>query len=369
MRHIYYAYKTYLKSGTMFYNFLSHTVFSKKNKKIGKTLFFDPTYVCPLHCATCNSNRAALAFRGKPHLSVAQLDRIFGEFANEGGNEVKIYGGEPLIVPHIADIVKTVKKHGLSCALSTNAVIATEEKISALVDAGLDSLVVSIDGVGAVYEKVRGKNMFRSFDRGVRSITRVLPEGFSLGFHVTISSINVDGIADVVTYAFERGIRHCSFQYLTVVPSLVDKATESVTGISMDQSLNRWNHPTSLWITKKQMPVLREQIRRVRQIANAKGIFLDIDPALDQTDEQIVFGRFLLKKPCRAFWNEIILGPDGSISPCPMLTHMVLANANNESLRQYFTKNKKLKALRRRMGKDKYLPICSYCCNHAQLMR
>ena len=55
--------------------------------------------------------------------------------------------GEPLLHPHIAEMVFLAKGLGARTEIVTNGLPLTKEKSAALIEAGLDSIVVSVDGV------------------------------------------------------------------------------------------------------------------------------------------------------------------------------------------------------------------------------
>ena len=100
------------------------------------------------------------------------------------------------------------------------------------------------------------------------------------------------------------------------------------------------------------------------------GISISIDPALDSkfNADYLTKGIFSLTSRCFVLWESILLGPNGNLSICPMLTHYPIANAKEVSLADYWYNNKELNKVRNILLKEKYIPICSYCCLHTQMM-
>jgi len=58
---------------------------------------------------------------------------------------VSLFGGEPLLYPEILPLVKEIKRRGLTCTVITNGG-RLERYARDLVEAGIDSIAVSIDG-------------------------------------------------------------------------------------------------------------------------------------------------------------------------------------------------------------------------------
>ena len=54
--------------------------------------------------------------------------------------------GEPLLHPHIVDMVAAASQLGADTELITNGLLLDEEKAISLIEAGLGRLIVSVDG-------------------------------------------------------------------------------------------------------------------------------------------------------------------------------------------------------------------------------
>jgi MoaA/NifB/PqqE/SkfB family radical SAM enzyme len=67
------------------------------------------------------------------------------------------YGiGEPLMHPHIFDMIQITREAGIRTGLSTNATLLDSERADRILDSGLDYLIVAFDGASkGTYEKYR----------------------------------------------------------------------------------------------------------------------------------------------------------------------------------------------------------------------
>ena len=70
--------------------------------------------------------------------------------------------GEPLLHPRFLDMVRAAKQRGLRAEVTTNALLLDDAVAAGLLEAGLDQLVVSIDGASAeAFGRVRGASLAR----------------------------------------------------------------------------------------------------------------------------------------------------------------------------------------------------------------
>ncbi|MDX8411794.1 MAG: radical SAM protein [Mariprofundaceae bacterium] len=100
---------------------------------------------CNLSCAYCNEYDT-----GAPHVAMQDLLSRIDRLDELGVLVYDLLGGEPLLHPGLADLVRHIKrKHGgvnLANVIS-NGFLLTEEKITSLNAAGLDLMQLSVDSV------------------------------------------------------------------------------------------------------------------------------------------------------------------------------------------------------------------------------
>jgi radical SAM protein with 4Fe4S-binding SPASM domain len=122
-------------------------------------LFIDieVTSACNLKCPFC-----ATTFRGKGiskgFITFDEVKRIIDEGVSNNLYGVKFnIRGEPLLHPEIHEFVKYAKQRGLiDVYFNTNAMLLTDDIARKLIDAGLDRLSISFEGITkGVYEKYR----------------------------------------------------------------------------------------------------------------------------------------------------------------------------------------------------------------------
>src|SRR5579863_793535 len=107
-------------------------------------LIAELTHRCPLHCVYC-SNPLELTQRST-ELSTEVWSRVFQEAAALGVLQADFTGGEPLARTDIIELIRAARASGLYVNLITSGLPLDEQKLAALVDAGLDHIQLSFQG-------------------------------------------------------------------------------------------------------------------------------------------------------------------------------------------------------------------------------
>jgi radical SAM protein with 4Fe4S-binding SPASM domain len=73
--------------------------------------------------------------------------------------------GEPLLYPHLCEVLVFAKKFGFPVGISANANLLTPKKTEMLMNIGIDSLRVSLEGTDSTYDFIRqGGNFLKVID-------------------------------------------------------------------------------------------------------------------------------------------------------------------------------------------------------------
>jgi pyrroloquinoline quinone biosynthesis protein E len=99
------------------------------------------THRCPMQCPYC-SNPLELE-RAATEMDTETWCRVIGEIADLGALQIHFSGGEPLVRKDLEPLMKAASEAGLYTNLITSAVLLTEERLRALVAAGLDHVQIS----------------------------------------------------------------------------------------------------------------------------------------------------------------------------------------------------------------------------------
>jgi radical SAM protein with 4Fe4S-binding SPASM domain len=133
---------------------------------------------CNLNCPFClvgmqnqlASTEHDLLPRGLGTMELALYEKIVKDSLAFGIQKMQLhFQGEPLLHTRIHEMVALAKSSGLTTQMFTNGLPLTERMADRLLDAGLDMLRFSVDGVSeAVYQKNRVGGQFWRVERNMR---------------------------------------------------------------------------------------------------------------------------------------------------------------------------------------------------------
>ena len=154
---------------------------------------------CQLRCRHC-FNRSG---PGNPHeLSLTVVDKLLDEMQIWDVNHLRISGGEPTCHCQFQEIVAACQERGISIALNTHGVYSGI-MLEYLKTAPIDLFLISVDGLEANNDAIRGKGVFR---RAVHSCKKLHWAGqrVMIGFH--IGRVNRADVRGLITLAAEIGV-------------------------------------------------------------------------------------------------------------------------------------------------------------------
>ncbi len=132
-------------------------------------LFWECTLRCNLSCLHCGSD--CLQDASLPDMPLTDLLRIIDSIKNNVDphkTTVAITGGEPLLREDLVECGKELYKREFPWGIVTNGYAMNRDRYERLLDAGLRSLTVSLDGMQSSHDWLRNKA--GSFERAVKTI-------------------------------------------------------------------------------------------------------------------------------------------------------------------------------------------------------
>jgi PqqA peptide cyclase len=163
-------------------------------------LLAELTHRCPLGCPYC-SNPLALEHTAD-ELDATTWARVFREAAALGVLQVHLSGGEPGARRDLAEITASAHAAGLYTNLITSAVGITAKTLTALADAGLDHVQISIqDNDPAHADWIAGYD--GAFARKRALAAEVVRLKLPLTINAVVHRSNIDHIGELVALALE----------------------------------------------------------------------------------------------------------------------------------------------------------------------
>lgn len=174
------------------------------------------TTFCNLNCKPCLRTKY-LGGKSPAHLSPENFIRIV-----EPIRPLKLSlsgGGEPLMSPHLFELIRLAKHLGCSVNTTTNGTLLAPERCVELVESGLDLLKLSIDAATPeTYQKIRGEDRFLQILDGIRTLIDVKKRLNSskpyIRFNYVVSRDNYAELTQTVELAEKLGVDAIYFQPL-----------------------------------------------------------------------------------------------------------------------------------------------------------
>jgi radical SAM protein with 4Fe4S-binding SPASM domain len=111
------------------------------------------TLGCNLKCLHCGSRAG---HRRAGELDTQECIEVVRQLAELGTREISLIGGEAFIRKDWLTIIRAIREHGIDCMMQTGGYKLSTAMIEAAVDAGLQGIGVSVDGLEALHDRLRG---------------------------------------------------------------------------------------------------------------------------------------------------------------------------------------------------------------------
>ena len=166
--YIWVSLRKYLKARDFKSFFHSARIYMKmRMTDIPHSVAIEPINKCNLKCPMCILNQSKLN-RKRQEMSYENFKYIVDEIKDYTQAVYFGMAGEPLLNRHIVAMVGYASQKGLHVVMDTNATLLTEELSEGLIESGLDTINVSLDGSSREsYENFR---VNASFEQTVKNI-------------------------------------------------------------------------------------------------------------------------------------------------------------------------------------------------------
>ncbi len=165
------------------------------------------TYRCTARCGMCGYWRSPS--EREQELNLPEIQAGLAKIRDYGCRMVNFTGGEPTLRADLEEIVATASSLGLWTSVTTNGSLLTRQRLLRLKDAGLDSLMVSLDSPSPeLHDAQRGVPGSHGVVLNcLRLLAEEFVEGHRIGgFMTVLSAENAGCIQDLGTLAERLGV-------------------------------------------------------------------------------------------------------------------------------------------------------------------
>jgi len=157
-----------------------------------------PTRRCNLRCRHCYSDSGPGV---REELPLDLLERAVADAAAEGYDVLCVSGGEPFLYGHLPALLGAARRAGMRTTVTSNGTRLAGGRLRLVADR-IDLLALSLDGVPASHDRIRGPGAFEALARGIEEARSV---GIRFGFIFTLTQFNLDELEWAIRFAAEQG--------------------------------------------------------------------------------------------------------------------------------------------------------------------
>lgn len=177
------------------------------------------TLKCDLGCRHCGS-RAGAERPGELTLEEA-LDTV-KQLAALGVREVTLIGGEAYLRDDWVDIASAVTKAGMACTMVTGGYRFDDFRIQEALAAGIRRIGVSIDGIGATHDHLRGR--IGSYEAALDAAKRIMATGrIGLSVNTQINRLSLPELPALADLLVEIGASAWQVQLTVALGRAADR--------------------------------------------------------------------------------------------------------------------------------------------------
>ncbi len=256
------------------------------------------------------------------------------EYEMEMSPSFHFTGGEPLLRKDLFAILDYVRGRGFSISLMSNGTLIDEDMARRIREAQIKDVQISLDGLEATHNSLRGK---RSFQRSMKGIGNLVAQGVEANINLTVSRINVGQTRELVRLAEEVGVSAIAFSRL--VPTGRGKSL-SGEALTREEVAYFYGELRGYRDSSKVVVTSRDPLAAVADMAG------EVNPQV----EMPIGG-------CAAGIFGVTITSDGTIMPCRRMD-LPIGNIKEVSFRELWAGSPVLWSLRRR---EDYHGGCESC--------
>lgn len=319
------------------------------------TLELNPTTKCNLKCLSCWLRE----FKAETEeLSDEKLLNIINEASKLGVKEIRIPGsGEPLMRKNLTEVMKKIKEHSMNGLLITNGTLFTKQSIQELVEIGWDCVTFSIDSADEkTHDYLRGvKGSFHKVIESLKEFKRIKNELKKekplIRFNTVLSNKNYDHIPEIFELGYKYRCRDIQIQPMTI-----------------------WGEEgQKLKLNDQQIREAKQELRKAQKKSKEYNINSNISNLLDSeyvkntnSMDKVIKNipknnNPFLSIPCFEPWYNMIILPNGTVSPCSISGNKINENIKEKSLKEIWY-GKEFNIIRENLSKKKLFDYCKQCC-------
>ncbi|MBN3942055.1 MAG: nif11-class peptide radical SAM maturase 3 [Nostoc sp.] len=268
------------------------------------------TLKCNLACSHCGSR--AGHERAK-ELSPEEALDLVKQMAEVGIKEVTLIGGEAFLRPDWLEIAKAINEAGMLCGMTTGGYGISLETAQKMKEAGIRTVSVSIDGLEATHDRLRGKK--GSWKYAFKTMSHLREVGISFGCNTQINRLSAPEFPCIYECIRDAGAHAWQVQLTVPMGNAADNA--------------------DILLQPHELLDIYPMLARVARRAYQEGVQLQAGNNIGYYGpyERLLRGRgkedeFSFWQGCGAGLSTLGIEADGAIKGCPSLPTTAYTGGN-----------------------------------------
>ena len=277
-----------------------------------RKIYVEPTNRCNLTCVTCIRNSWDEPFGD---MTWPVFEALIDGLADFPGPKTMAFAGlgEPLLHERFPEMVRLAHECGLRTEMTSNAMLLTPTLAASLVEAGLDQLTVSIDGVaddshGAIRPGASLEAIKAHVGRLYRLAADARETPLRIGIEFVAMRRNIHELPALREIA--RSVRASFILVTNVLPYTAELQDEILYQMGPSAYESQGEPDDPLWIMPH-MDWCRETQEPLSRIMRQQPKLSFLDIGLNQRSN---YCPFVMTGSMAVAWH-------GGVSPCPALLH------------------------------------------------
>jgi len=292
-------------------------------------------------------------------LNLETLEKMANELSGQY-SYIRINGTEPLLYKDIGRAIEIFTERKIKVSVTTNGYLL-QEKADDLLNSKIDHIVVSIDGLEEIHDRVRGvKGSFkRAFD-GMGEMLEKRERDMIVRCAIAVSPYNYHKLYSTAEMIHKRGCDSITFSHLNFITDRM--AIQHNERFSKEFGKVTPSSVSSLKPTDIDVNVLVDQ---VNSIFRDFGKFVHFIPTIEGAELKKYYQEPIepvFSNRCRVAWNNIQVLSDGAVIPASRCFNIPLGNVNESSIKEIWHGNG-FSTFRKNIDMIRSTSACWRCCS------
>ncbi len=259
-----------------------------------KHCVWELTLACNLRCIHCGSTAGKIR---ADELDRTEAMAVVDSLVEVGCERVTLMGGEPFMRRDWTDVAARLTGAGVIVEVLTNGHLVDDEIVQQLLDTGVSSVSISVDGTPEVHDELR--DQAGSFEEALGAVRRLKAAGFPVGVVTQINRLNLLTLPGLYRHLLDAGVDGWQLQ--------------------LSEALGRFKEHDQLTVLPEDLPGIEAFLLTVIDDGKLWAYAADNIGYMSRSEPVIRAG----EKDSQAYWcgchaGERIIGisSDGSVRAC-----------------------------------------------------